>query len=36
MKVAIVGNGVWGNALYSVIKQNSSEVDIVKRGTIYL
>lgn len=32
MKVAIIGSGAWGNALYSVIKQNSSEVSITKRG----
>ncbi len=32
MKVVIVGNGVWGNALYSVVTQNNNDVTIAKRG----
>src|SRR5258708_3100726 len=32
MKIAIVGNGVWGKALFSVISQNARDVIIAKRG----
>src|SRR2546423_2028050 len=32
MKVTIIGNGVWGNALYSVLKNNSSNVSFAKKG----
>lgn len=32
MNVKIIGNGAWGNALYSLVKQNCSTVSIVKRG----
>ena len=32
MDIKILGNGNWGNALYSVIKQNCPTVSILKRG----
>lgn len=31
MKVKIIGNGAWGNALYSVVRLNCTEVSILKR-----
>lgn len=31
MKVKIIGNGAWGNALYSVVKSNYAEVSVSKR-----
>lgn len=32
MRVKIVGNGVWGNAIYSVISKNTKDVSFVPRG----
>jgi len=31
MNIKIIGNGVWGNAIYSVVKRNCPTVSIVKR-----
>lgn len=32
MKIKILGNGVWGNALYSVLIQNNATVSFLERG----
>lgn len=32
MRIKIIGNGVWGKAIYSVVRQNYSDVCILKRN----
>src|SRR5947209_1135218 len=32
MKVVIIGQGAWGKALYSVIKNNTDEISFAKKG----